>query len=152
MRKHRRNRTTIINPEINYERLAEAITKAQQLSDENRSSMYLTKTFALMISLLFRAISIIAAPLSIMFGIWVYYEIISMLPSTGVMANIVLLISFMVPLVVSFILGLFAVLFWRAATEIKNEKDKNYVVSVFSGLISYAALIVAIVALLKGVG
>ena len=33
-----------------------------------------------------------------------------------------------------------------------QEKDRNYIISVFSGIVSFAALIVALVALFKGVG
>ena len=36
--------------------------------------------------------------------------------------------------------------------EIETEKDRNYIISVFSGIVSFAALIVALVALFKGVG
>ena len=33
-----------------------------------------------------------------------------------------------------------------------QEKDRNYIISVFSGIVGFAALIVALVALFKGVG
>ena len=38
------------------------------------------------------------------------------------------------------------------AKEIETEKDRNYIISVFSGIVSFAALIVALVALFKEVG
>ena len=47
---------------------------------------------------------------------------------------------------------LYMLMFWGAANDVKHEKDKNYVISVFSGLVGVAALIVAIIALYKGVG
>lgn len=37
------------------------------------------------------------------------------------------------------------------ANEIGKEKDRNYIVAVFSGVVSFAALVVALVALLKGI-
>ena len=40
----------------------------------------------------------------------------------------------------------------KSAKEIETEKDRNYIISVFSGIVSFAALIVALVALFKGVG
>ena len=46
---------------------------------------------------------------------------------------------------------LFAIL-WGASNSIIRERDKNYVVAVFSGIVSFAALVVALVALFKGVG
>ena len=45
-----------------------------------------------------------------------------------------------------------ALVFRGIANEIGREKDKNYIISVFSGLVSLVALIVAIIALFKGVG
>ena len=57
--------------------------------------------------------------------------------------------------VLASILGLLlaiALIFRCIANEIRAEKDRNYIVSVFSGIVSFAALIVALVALFKGVG
>ena len=49
-----------------------------------------------------------------------------------------------------FILFLYSVIMWGASNEMKNEQDKNYIVSVFSGIVSFAALIVALIALFRG--
>ncbi len=64
-------------------------------------------------------------------------------------ANNVATISLMVAFVV--IVGMFSLIFRAAANEMAKEKDRDYVVAVFSGIVSFAALIVALVALLKGV-
>ena len=47
---------------------------------------------------------------------------------------------------------LYPLMLWKSAKEIETEKDRNYIVSVFSGIVSFAALIVALVALFKGIG
>lgn len=47
-------------------------------------------------------------------------------------------------------MALFALVFRAAANEIEKEKDRNFVVAVFSGWVSFAALVVACVALIKG--
>lgn len=47
---------------------------------------------------------------------------------------------------------IYALLFRAAANEMAVEKDRNYIISVFSAVVSLAALVVALVALLKGVG
>ena len=47
--------------------------------------------------------------------------------------------------------AVFCILF-NIAREIKREKDRIFVVSAFSGIVSFAALVVALVALFKGVG
>ena len=56
---------------------------------------------------------------------------------------------------ISFVIGLFfvAVAFVTGASakEIDKEKDKNYVVAVFSGIVSLVALIVSLIALIQGV-
>ncbi|MBQ6851771.1 MAG: hypothetical protein IJO04_01910 [Oscillospiraceae bacterium] len=55
-----------------------------------------------------------------------------------------------------FIIGLFfiaiAILTGASAKEIDKEKDKNFVVSVFSGIVSLVALVVSLIALIQGVG
>ena len=43
----------------------------------------------------------------------------------------------------------FALILRGCANEMDREKDKNYIVAVFSALTSFAALVVALVALLK---
>lgn len=65
-------------------------------------------------------------------------------------ANNLVTISLMVAFAV--IVGMFSLIFRAAANEMAKEKDRDYVVAVFSGIVSFAALIVALVALLKGVG
>jgi len=51
---------------------------------------------------------------------------------------------------VSILLGLFALLLRGAANEMDRTNDKNFVVAVFSGIVGVVALIVALVALVKG--
>lgn len=54
-----------------------------------------------------------------------------------------------------FIIGLFfvtvAMLTGASAKEVDKEKDKNFVVAVFSGIVSLVALVVSFVALVQGV-
>ena len=155
----KKNNTTVVNNidsvnvEIDYDKLAEAIVKAQEKSDNNRyGSPYTSTTFALMISHSFRVIAVVAFPISLLFGFWLSYTIVNELLVVGWCKYIAYGITFVLSALVSYILGLFAVLFWKSAKEIKVEKDKNYIVSVFSGIVSFAALIIAVIALVKGVG
>lgn len=54
-----------------------------------------------------------------------------------------------------FIIGLFfvavAILTGASAKEVDKEKDKNFVVAVFSGIVSLVALVVSLIALIQGV-
>ena len=64
----------------------------------------------------------------------------------GCFSSIVTLLVF---LEIIIMVALYSVLLWKAAKEIEKETDRNYVVSMFSGVVSFAALIVALVALVK---
>ena len=50
------------------------------------------------------------------------------------------------------LLFLISVMFKGAANDIKCEKDRNYIVSLFSGIVSFVALIISFIALFKEVG
>lgn len=47
------------------------------------------------------------------------------------------------------LLFLIAIIFRGAANDIKQEKDRDYVVALFSGIVSFVALIVSYIALIK---
>ena len=50
------------------------------------------------------------------------------------------------------LLPLLALIMRGIANEIGREKNKDYIMAAFSGIVSFVALIVALVALFKGVG
>ena len=139
--------------EIDYDKLAESIVKAQEKSENeaNRRKKFTSGTFAMIISFAFRGVAILgwliafATPVAIinMVKSFVWNEV------NVVMGN-VFSIAFAVVLFV--VLVLYSFLLWKSAKEIETEKDRNYIISVFSGIVSFAALIVALVALFKGVG
>ncbi len=60
--------------------------------------------------------------------------------------------GFMVIMVIllAFVLFLFSRMLYKSAKAIENEKNKQFVVSVFSGVVSFAAVLVALIALIKG--
>ena len=64
----------------------------------------------------------------------------------AVIGNIFSMITIMAMM---FSIALFSVILWRAAKEVENEKDRFYLVALFSGIVSFIALIVAVVALYK---
>lgn len=169
------NNISQLNLEIDYDKLAEAIVKAQEKAkdektksgtngkprffsaiwsiikgEKSKDGRFLSAPFALIISLLYRAIAIfgliaivvlcVATGMSAVKVSWQGWSILANIFVIGIM------------LVVAVTIFLYMLLFWGAANDVKHEKDKNYVVSVFSGLVSVAALIVAIIALYKGVG
>lgn len=58
--------------------------------------------------------------------------------------------TIIVNLVLLMCLPVFSLIFRAAANEIEKEKDRNFVVAAFSSLVSFAALVVSCVALVKG--
>lgn len=166
-----------INNEIDYDKLAETIVKAQnhakeeQCNQENKTKITIrdyikaivsilrnngntqgnltVSIFVLLISMTFKFISITGFFVSLM-GIVIAIKCILHGLDVG---NIALwIISAIILIVLSVIVFLYSVIIWGASHEAEKEKDKNYIVSVFSGIVSFAALIIAIIALVKGAG
>lgn len=173
MRKKRRN--IIINNynnDIDYDKLAQAIIKAQnqQIKDKDipeekigffkgiwlilsnkkdTNGMFTMSLFSMFTSLLFKVIAIIGfvlGPIIIVVTICSTIELIK--TGNNIFFTILTAIAF---IAVSIFIMVFMVIVWGASNEIDKEKDRNYVISVFSSIISLVALIVAIIALLKGV-
>lgn len=166
-----------INNEIDYDKLAEAIVKAQnqaekeQCNEENKTKITIkdyikaiglilrnkgntqgnltVSIFVLLISLTFRFVAFTGFSVSVT-GIIVAVKCILHGLDVG---NIALwIISAIGLIILSVFIFLYSVIIWGASNEVEKEKDKNYIVSVFSGIVSFAALIIAIIALVKGVG
>ena len=178
MRKHRRN-ITIVNNEINYGKLAEAIVKAntaEKTEDDNESKHKEKLTFcgffkliyyivfnkkqsngtmtsgllSGLIALAFNGLALLGLIVFICGIIAIANIVKNCVWTSELIANNVTTISLMVAFIV--IVGMFSLIFRAAANEMAKEKNRDYVVAVFSGIVSFAALIVALVALLKGVG
>ena len=159
-----------LNLEIDYDKLANAIVRAQNQSSTIESYNedgyeYVCKTLSgktkrnyfsfsigQFISWLFYVIAGGVVYLSVMFdsAIKEYYYNLSLAENHSVLFSKITSIA---AAIVFFLISMltFCILF-NIAREIKKEKDRNYIISVFSGIVSFAALIVALVALIKGVG
>lgn len=147
----KRDKSIKVDVNIDYEKLAEAIVKAQEISAATmqKQKRYTLGTFALPLMIAFYVMSVfgwilIAASFIAIYKTWntfVWNDFI------GCLASVVTLLIILVTIL---IVALYSVLLWKAAKEIEEETDRNYVVSMFSGVVSFAALIVALVALVKG--
>ena len=51
---------------------------------------------------------------------------------------------------ISFCVLIFSLVFRGAANDMKQEKDRNYIIALFSGIVSFAAMVIAFVSLVKG--
>ena len=142
-----------LNLEIDYDKLAEAIVKAQEKGEEeaNKNKKFTSGAFSVTTSVVLRVVAVLGGLLSLA-SPFVIINVAKtfMWNEIGAIIGNVLGILFFVAWVA--VLALYSWLLWKSAKEIETEKDRNYIISVFSGIVSFAALIVALVALLKGVG
>ena len=125
---------------IDYERLAKCIAKAIAEENDRRATAYsVTREWMkFVISPIFVLIIVLSAILSIVFFLATFNILITIDGATVLQRMI------------SFILSLtflsIAIMAFFANKEFDKEKDKQFVASVFSGMISLVALIVALVA------
>ena len=145
MRQRRRNKT-IVNNEIDYDKLAEAIVKANTKQQEQYSpSREWMKHILIPI---FWGVAIISGLLAIAMFVSLCQNATAIFKTATITDDIALLFEF---LITFFTIG-FCVFSIVAAKEIDKENDRTYVASMFSNIVAIAALVVALVALLKGVG
>ena len=142
-----------LNLEIDYDKLAQAIVKAEQNASEERSSQKASPSAGTMIfltSFIFRGSALAGFWFSLVGVIAIIANAIRMDWNgwQAILTNFSALFSVFAVIV---LLLLFSILLWQSAKEIEEEKDRNYVVSVFSGLVGFVALIVALIALAKGI-
>lgn len=139
------NKIDTVNIEIDYEKLAEAIVKAEKKASETKS--YTANTFAALSGLIFRGAAWIGMIFTWLFGIagvaylvmldWKNVNVFTVVSSAFLIATILLLIF------------LLSILLLKSAKEIEGEKDRQFVVAVFSAIVSFTALVVALLALFK---
>ena len=141
-----------LNLEIDYDKLAEAMVRANNKieAEANQSKNITSGMFSMLIFVILRLVAF--AGWLIAFLILLDSIDICLAMSWigwGIIGNIFQIVY---KAVIIIMMILYSLLLWRAAKEFETEKDRNYVISVFSGIVSFAALIVALIALFKGVG
>ena len=134
-----------LNLEIDYDKLAEAMIKAQNsATNESTKSKHLSATLVSLISMAFKGVAIALLPTIIIMVVAIQHVARVNLQwdsAIAIIGNIAILLIFAL---IAFVMGIFAKLLWKSAKEIETEKDRNYVIAVFSGIVSFAALIVAL--------
>ena len=149
----KRRHITVVKNQIDYDKLAEAITKAQEKSEDvaNQNKKFTSSTLALTASFAFRVMAFFGwiVMLLLLFGSVRLVTTFMWNSAFSVITNIFFVLFITLFLIILF---LYSLLLWKSAKEIETEKDRNYIISVFSGVVSFVALIVAFIALFKGVG
>ena len=145
MRKRRRN-ITVVNNEIDYDKLAEAIVKANAKHQEQYSPSREWMKYILIP--IFWGVAIISGLLAIAMFVSLCQNVTAIFKTATITDDIALLFEFLI----TFFTAGFCVFSIVTAKEIDKENDRSYVASMFSNIVAIAALVVALVALLKGVG
>ena len=147
--------------EIDYDKLAKAIVKAQQEVEEQKQKgaqqVEKTKGSKTVVSLLAFlssvAFALLAGACFALFigGIMAFSSVVEL--ETMQMLTIQIKICFYIVYWLVFLASLFfGIVFFACAKEILKEKDRDFIMSAFSNIIGFIALIVALIALVKGVG
>ena len=119
--------------------------RINQIFPKNRkieNSNFLTSAIAGIMQLFFNAIALFLTIFAILFFLCIFYVLFK-----G--ENYIYIFNYVIATPTSLMLAL---IIRGIANEIGREKDKNYIFTAFSGIVGFVALIVALVALFKGVG
>lgn len=137
--------------QIDYDRLADCIAKAVASENEKRAEKYsITREWMKFIIIpVLGTVSVVVGLLGIAFFIQAISSIVDLAsPIWSFQSLLKLIIAFFFALI-CFAISLFT---FFAAKELDKEKDRQFVVAVFSSMVSLGALVVALVALYMGVG
>lgn len=147
--------------EIDYEKLAKEMVKAQQEAEEQKQkeTKQVEKTegsktvVSLLAFLSSVAFALLAGACFALFigGIMAFSSVVEL--EAMQMLTIQIKICFYIVYWLVFLASLFfGIVFFACAKEILKEKDRDFIMSAFSNIIGFIALIVALIALVKGVG
>jgi hypothetical protein len=119
---------------------------------ERNKFSFINQAFSFWISIVFRILSPLCILLSLfVFGFSIYFaiNIAEWVSWTNWIPNITGIVFLLVFVAFLFVYG---IILWKAGKEIEREKDRNYTIAVFSGIVSLAALIIAFLSYIKEVG
>lgn len=116
---------------------------------ENTEGYFIKTTFVLLMEYLLNVFFILLGLLSII-GVYSTIREIFVLNWDSISLCIVNVVIIALLLIFCIVVFLFAILLKGFANDIGREKDKDYIVAIFSGIVSFIALIVAVIALLRG--
>jgi len=133
-----------INLEINYDKFAEAMSKVNEQQSEKYSGTREWMKFIL--SPIFWTLVVFSAVLAIIFLIYGVQTLTGMF-SEGF--NWTVTITGLVEIFIGFFLISVCAFSWVSAKEIDEEKDRQYIASLFSNIVALVALIVALISLVK---
>ena len=149
MEENTREESINVNVEIDYAKLATAIVQAQEKAKTHEEENFTKGTFSLLTSwvlYIIGGLGFVIALSALGYGFYYAINILQWIDGVHIFANI---ITCLFILTITFCVGVLSFMLFKSGNEIQKSKDKNFVVSVFSALSGFIALVVALVALFK---
>ena len=142
------NKIDNLNVEIDYDKLAEKVKGAILLAEnEKHSAKSATSSlFAFLPSLIFSIcgwIGVFVSPIAFICFIDLSIQ------QWKLDHSLVTIVAALFLVFLTVVIFLMSLMLISSANELKKERDKQFVVAVFSAMVSFSALIVALIALLK---
>ena len=134
--------------EIDYEKLADSIVKANKKTAEEQND--LDKGLSKLTRFIFIGMGVFCVLFAVC-GIYAAIKVITVTNWSDVFLAIGTVIAIAIMGIMIFLVGSFSWNLFKSTKDIKKEKDRNYIMSVFSSMVGFIALIVAIIALIKAV-
>lgn len=135
--------------DIDYDKLAKAMVNAQEQAESKKKSKFTMILFAVPAAILLFILSFVFILLTIAAVISLFKLFYTEIWESAILFNKISICFIYIFLII--IMILMSIISFFSGIEIMREKDRNYIVTLFSGIVSFAALIVALVALYKGV-
>ena len=138
-----------VNVEIDYDKLATAIIQTQEQVKAHEEEKFTKGTFSFLTSwvlYIIGGLGFLIALSALGYGFYYAINILQWIDGVHIFANI---ITCLFILTITFCVGILSFMLFKSGSEIQKSKDKNFVVSVFSALSGFIALVVALVALFK---
>ena len=135
-----------VNMDIDYNKLAKAIVEAQNEANKIniKGSRFTLGTISALLTLTFQGTAIFGWFAAIILFLSGFVNVLAMQWTSfeSIATNIATLIF---AIGIESLLIIFPLLLWKSSKEVELEKDKNYLIALFSGIVSVLALIVALV-------
>ena len=137
----------VANVDIDYDKLAEAMVKANAKAEEQKQQQNtLDKGISKFTKAIFIAIGIFCIIFAVCGGYAIYQFLISAnWENRAIIIGNIFACLLMLALIAYIVL--LALYLFKCAKEIEKEKDRNYIIAIFSTIVAFVALIVSIIAL-----
>lgn len=135
--------------EIDYDKLADAIVKANHKVEEEKQRQ---NTLDKGLTKLTMALFIIMGVICFLFagcGVVAIVKVFQTMNWKDIASVIAYFIAIAIFIVLFAYISLLGFTFIKSAKDVSKEKDRNYIIAIFSTIIGFVSLIVAIIAFMK---